>query len=523
MSHKVPHIKLEDEELEFARNHIRKFYASDFFPDVPEYEAIWAAWTSFKETLKAKSVSSLGQPPLIMAAPKSGGGYRLVHQLQPHDAIAYTALAYKIAAAVEKRRASVTEEIVCSYRIALAEDGQFFDGNHDGYSTFFRRSSELADRHAYVLAVDIAGFFNHIYIHRLQNSIEQCGDEYQDLSTAIEEFLLNLNQRQSVGIPIGPAASIIFSEAVLIDVDEFVRTNFEEVEYVRYVDDFRIFSDSRVTLDRAYHELTSYLYRAHRLTLATGKSRLWESTNFKAIVLDPPEEAERKALQAEFSSLMIEAGTPYDDHDDSDATIEWDDAPADLRIEAINRLFQTLLNRRPLDLGLARHILRRSRRYGIRSILPEVIDNAGFLLPVFRDVVLYWKAVLKPSVIRAILPKFESLISTSIVDIPFARYWLRWLFALKPDFSESKKIEQFVMGGPPDMRAQALYARTNRRESWVKKNKDDWANLGSWDRRALILAGEALSTKERNVWMDSIERAEIGLLDTIVAKYVRSK
>ena len=107
-----------------------------------------------------------------------------------------------------------------------------------------------------------------------------------------------------------------------------------------------------------------------------------------------------------------------------------------------------------------------------------------------------------------------------MADIPFARYWLRWLFASKAEFAQSKQIEQFVMGPPIDLRAQASYARTNKRESWVKKYKDEWADLGSWDRRALILAGEALSTIERNVWMDSIERAEIGLLDTIVAKYV---
>ena len=523
MSPKVPHVRLDEKELEFARNHIKRFYASDFFPDVPEFEAIWASWPSFKEALKARSVSSLGHPPLLMAAPKSGGGYRLIHQLQPYDALIYTALAHRIAAAVEERRPKVAEEIVCSYRIALTDDGQFFEGNHDGYSTFFRRSSELADENDNVLSVDIAGFFNHIYIHRLQNSIEQCGTEYRDLSIAIEEFLLNLNQRQSVGIPIGPAASIIFSEAVLIDVDEFVRTNFEGIEYVRYVDDFRIFSNSRALLDRVHHELTSYLYRAHRLTLATGKSRLWESNDFKESVLEPPEDAERKALQAEFSSLVLDAGTPYDDHDDTETNIEWDDAPADVRVDAIKRLFHTLLNRPTLDLGLARHILRRSRRYRMRNILPDVIDNATFLLPVFRDVGLYWKGVLSPSAIHEVIPKFESLITTPITNIPFARYWLRWLFASKAGFSESRKIEQFVMGTPIDLRAQALYARTNKRESWVKKNKDEWANLGSWDRRALILAGEALSTNERNVWMDSVQRARTGLLDEIVAKYVRSK
>jgi hypothetical protein len=523
MQNKVPHIRLEEEELDFARNHIRKFYASDFFPDVPEFEAIWASWPNFKESLQSRSVSGLGHPPLLMAAPKSGGGYRIVHQLQPYDAIAYTALAYRIANEIEKRRPATSEEIVCSYRVSLNPDGQFFEGNHDGYTTFYQKSSSLANEKQYVLAVDIAGFFNHIYIHRLQNSIEQCGAHYRDLSIAIEEFLLNLNQRQSVGIPIGPAASIIFSEAVLIDVDEFIQTNFEGIDYVRYVDDFRIFSDSRLVLDRVHHELTAYLYRAHRLTLATGKSKLWESVEFKEFVLEPPEDAERKALKIEFAGLLANVGDHYDTHAETEAAIEWEDAPSDVRLDALKKLFHTLVNQPTLDLGLARHTLRRSRRSRIRNILPDVIENAEFLLPVFRDVGLYLKSVLSEQAIASNITRFEALIETPIIRIPFARYWLRWLFALKPAFSVSTKIERFVMGQPIDLRSQALYARTNKRESWVKKSKDDWAHLGTWERRALILAGEVLSTKERNVWMDSIVQSRTGLLDQMVAQYVRSK
>jgi len=465
----------------------------------------------------------LGARATVNGCAQKRGGYRVVHQLQPYDAIIYTALAYKIADAMEKRRPATSDEIVCSYRVALSPDGQFFDGNHDGYTTFYQRSSSLTDEKKYVLAVDIAGFFNHIYVHRLQNSIEQCGVEYRDLSTAIEEFLLNLNQRQSVGIPIGPAASIIFSEAVLIDVDEFIRTNFEGIDYVRYVDDFRIFSDSRLILDRVHHELTAYLYRAHRLTLATGKSKLWESVQFKESVLEPPEDAERKALKTELSGLLADVRNPYDSHEQAEAEIEWEDVPPDVRLDALKKLFHTLVSRPTLDLGLARHILRRSRRSRIRNILPDVIENAAFLLPVFRDFGLYLHSVLSEGAIASNLAEFEALIDTSITKIPFARHWLRWLIASKPAFSASTKIERFVMEQPIDLRAQALYARTNKRESWVKKNKDDWAHLGSWERRALILAGEILSTKERNVWMDSIIQSRTSLLDQIIAQYVRFK
>lgn len=162
--------RLQPEELEFARRHIQNFYSSDFFPDVPEFDAVWAAWDEVRDYLENRSVENLGQPPLIMAAPKSGGGYRVVHQLHPLDALVYTALARKVAPELEERRSPAEEGIVCSYRINITPNGHFFSENRDGYSTFHENSSILADEKRYVLSLDIAGFYNHIYIHRVQSS-----------------------------------------------------------------------------------------------------------------------------------------------------------------------------------------------------------------------------------------------------------------------------------------------------------------------------------------------------------------
>ena len=219
---------------------------------------------------------------------------------------------------------------------------------------------------------------------------------------AIEEFLLNLNQRISVGIPIGPAASIIFAEAVLLDVDEFIRTQAKgTIQYVRYVDDFRLFSDSRCDLEEIQHELTSYLYRAHRLTLAAGKSRLIESDRFKDDLLQPPEEAEQRALEAKVAEFMegFDEGD-YGSWESEAEEVTWDSAPDEAKREAIKALFQEVLSAPTLDIGLARHILRRSRRARVRAILPDVLKNISFLAPVIRDVGLYLEKVLSAKAIE---------------------------------------------------------------------------------------------------------------------------
>ena len=515
--------KIEAADLEFARKHIKSFYASDFYPDVPEFEAVWASWADVLSLLTSTPVANFGDAPLQTAAPKSGGGYRVVHQLQPLDALLYTALAHRVAEAVERKRHPKEAGVVCSYRLSLS-DGGFFDENHDGYKTFHDRSSDLADQNSHVLSVDIASFYNHIYIHRLQNSLELCDPGLKQISRSIEEFLLNLNHRQSVGIPIGPAASIVFAEALLIDVDEFLTSECGNVEYVRYVDDFRFFSDSEADLVEVHHKLTSYLHKAHRLSLASGKSKLLEAEMFKDRVLAPPEDAEREALQEQADELLNDLGMAscggVATREASDVT--WDDASTAARVEALETLFRKVTKRPTLDIGLARHLLRRSRRARIREILPMVISNAGFLLPVFRDVGLYLRKVLSASAIESNLSAFETLTADQDLALPFATHWLRWLFASRPEFSKSLKVEGFVMGEPADVRARAEYARTNRRLSWVKNMKDDWRNLSPWDRRALILSGETLATAERNIWMDAINDKPPEPLDAFVARYVKS-
>src|SRR5262249_43699154 len=181
----------------------------------------------------------------------------------------YTALTYKVADAIESRRVEVDRSVACSYRIKTTPGGYFFH-NDKGYESFFNKCFELNNRYSYVLATDINNFYNSIYLHRLQNPIESCDPNLEEVSKAIEDFLLSLNNGPSIGIPVGPAPSIVMAEALMIDVDEFILD--KEIQYVRYVDDLRLFSNSLNELRMLLADLTHYLYNVHRLTLSSSKT-----------------------------------------------------------------------------------------------------------------------------------------------------------------------------------------------------------------------------------------------------------
>jgi hypothetical protein len=214
---------------------------------------------------------TLGTTPEDMACAKATGGYRLVHQLQPLDAITDTALIWTIAPYLEAKRIPETENVACSYRIDLDEKGRIFKANVGGYSNYRTCSKDLTDENDWVFTADIAGFYNHIYVHRVEGAVEHLDRSLKGVAEVLHEFLLNLNNRVSIGIPVGPAASIVVSELVLNEVDDFLRNHRTHATYTRYVDDFRFFSNSRSELEELWHDLSSFLYRAHRLTLANGK------------------------------------------------------------------------------------------------------------------------------------------------------------------------------------------------------------------------------------------------------------
>lgn len=50
---------LTDQALEFAREHIEKFYDSDFFSKPPEFGALWHQWDDVKKELMSKNVPKL--------------------------------------------------------------------------------------------------------------------------------------------------------------------------------------------------------------------------------------------------------------------------------------------------------------------------------------------------------------------------------------------------------------------------------------------------------------------------------
>ena len=511
--------KLTADALNFARAHIRQFYDSDFFPKPLEFDALWHSWDEVIDYLSANEIESLPvSGPRAYAALKPNGTFRIVHQLDPLNSLVYTAMAYMVASELEAIRFPVEDNVACSYRIIISHDkGEFFaDGK--GYEKYIERCAELSQTNAYVLTVDIADFYNQIYVHRLENVISQCAQVGSQLSKDLERFLLSLNGSVSKGIPVGPAASILMAEAIMVDVDQFLAGC--GVSHTRYVDDIRIFHNSSEELLQLLERLSLYLYDTHRLNVSSSKTKIIASADFVAEHLNNPDVVEKQQLH----ELLANVTSEHSAYGEMSYIAMEGDVTENLEMQRVvmNDLLEEILSRGVLDLGLARHLLRRCKKNRIRAIVPGLLENFDFFAPVIRDVVLYLDKVTNPRFIEENTTTFSTLIENSeTARLPFVRFWLERYFAENPKYLLDAGIRHYVLESG-DICNQATAALKSKNIPWVRQMRTRIDTLGPWEKRAVIIASQILAKQERLTWLGNLEQHAQSKIERWVIRWVRA-
>lgn len=493
--------------LRFALAHITNYYDTDFFPRTEEFLAIAHFWPEVEaHILKTSLDGILNAPPLVEPWPKVKGGYRIVHRLEPLDSLIYTAMAKTVSQKVEESR--VSPEIACSYR--FTNDCDSFFGGASGFEVYRARCEFLAKTHKFVLCIDIADFYNKLYLHRLQNALQLATDEPPSVSKRIEYFLTTLNTKASQGIPVGPAASIVMSEAALTDVDKFLYT--KGCEHVRYVDDFRIFGNSEEELEVLLQSLTSYLHDSHRLSLNSAKTRILESDQFIQEELNNQYQQEKLKILDE-----LEGMDPYSSGAQSAQINSIIQAEADmLLVEGLKKL----LGHEVLDLGLVRAIVRRAkanRAHGIASLL---IQNLKFLAPAINDIALYLDSISSDKFFQDHLNSLVELCDAPETSIRVVRMWLEWFFSRHLTLLNENKIRNVVFSSER-LRPQAQAAITLKSEAWIKERKTKLLHYAYWDRRSIILAATLLSKDEREKWLEPLVKgSSLDIMEKWMARWV---
>lgn len=520
---------LSDQGLEFARAHLTNFADSDFFPPLFEYEAIWSNWKRFKADVVRSNIAKLWLPsPLVLPAPKLTDTFRIVHQLDPLSAIAYTALAHDVALKVESKRIDPEFKIACSYRLNI--DGGAFFAKGTGYSDFLDSTKAGCESNDFLLTADVSDFYNQIYSHRVRNALASADASLEQLAKDVEHVIHALGAEASNGIPTGPNASIIFSEAIFIDIDQALLK--EGYSFCRYVDDIRIFGSSAAELRKASEFLGEYLFTHHRLHLSASKTKIWES---KAFLEREFFNHYAMAVQEAFNVLgsvayggvasVINWGDEDEDEEDGipfGILVAREDVdPAESISLIVERVQKTIADTGRCDLNLLKALLRKSRIFNDHGYLKIYNQYPEIFLPVFHEHCKTMRQLVEYGDSGEVIGLIRGIYESEYIGLKFIRYWADWLATQSGELLEGSGAHDRIRA-TGDMRHRANAAIISKDLAWVRAYRGQVDQLGEWDARAMVQASRILSRDEREPFLRNLKRKVTGrdIVTEILIEYV---
>ena len=231
------------------------------------------------------------------------GGYRTFHIEDPKPRL--------ISAAPYRDR--VVHHALCNVIVPPIERTLIADtyANRTGYGTHraLKRFIKFARSSRYVLQCDIRQYFpsiDHIHLKNILRRKVKCHDTLWLIDSIIDgsnlqggdvphfpgdDLLTPLERRK--GLPIGNLTSQFFANVYLSEFDHFVKEQLKAQKYLRYVDDFALFSDDYGFLADARHQMETYLATL-RLKMHLVKSQLFDigvGVNFVGFRLLPMNQA----------------------------------------------------------------------------------------------------------------------------------------------------------------------------------------------------------------------------------------
>ena len=176
--------------------------------------------------------------------------FRKIAIIRPEDLAIYQAISIMIAEPFERARSEFARGRIFSYRFKPSvKKGRLFSSKHNIRSFQAATTQKTAqDSINYVVKCDIANFYDRVNIHRIESTLLTTKGLHQKLAELINQILLHWARRDSYGLPVGSNASRVLAEVAMFNVDQSLR--YAKIDFIRFVDDFRIFTKQHQKLIR---------------------------------------------------------------------------------------------------------------------------------------------------------------------------------------------------------------------------------------------------------------------------------
>lgn len=141
-------------------------------------------------------------------------------------------------------------------------------GMHSGAKRvqYFMRLAKRNWNDVWILKADVRKYFDSVD-HKILYEIIQKKIKCKDTLWLIKQIIDSKDNSENKGIPVGNLTSQLFANIYLNELDQYIKRELKIKYYVRYMDDFIVFCDSKEKLKEILHKIKVFLKEKLKLEL----------------------------------------------------------------------------------------------------------------------------------------------------------------------------------------------------------------------------------------------------------------
>jgi len=488
------------EAIQRAILHLSQLGDTDIFPPLFEFKFYAQRADAVAKTLSEYNSGQYKSKSAVeILSPKTALAFRIAHQLYATDTLLYTAAVISIAPEIEALRLERTEGGFSYRYVPDMTKPQLFD-RESSYHDWLLHVQELCKHEnpfvnpTPVIETDISDFYPRIYFHRIEHVLDDAKAP-NSVRKIIEQIIKCTRANQSYGLPIGSAASRLLAEGVLNDTDRMLKGKAQA--FTRYVDDFRIFTDSDQSSHSLLCQLAEHLMLTEGLSLNASKTRLSDTKSVGKSIDD--------RLTDVFTSAELEQINQYI-RAEYEGEIEISESIEGIDSATLIAKLAEILKRNTIDYSAIKVILKALRASG--DIEPDVLirEFSRLLYFVPRDFCLLVGAVSqkKPEAGEFLADELlKIIVETPFKDMALSRIWLGHLFVSGGLPLNRARFDRLSPAGTViEARQRWLMLGLLADRATFRAQKTKLAEINDWEKPALLLAASCLAESEYEAWLN---------------------
>ncbi len=276
---------------------------------------------------------------VIADVPKGNGAIRPGAILSPEDRTVYAGIVGALLPTIYVGLKWEQGTVDFAYQLSEQFDRtKWFTNSYTGWTEF--RNAQLQrladDDITHVVVSDLTGFYENIDLTILMSNLRTLGCDH-DIVQLLQTCLYRWAPLPGRGIPQGYSASDILAKVYLNTIDRAMID--EGFDYIRYVDDMRVFCKGFADCKRALLFATQ-AFRRRGLNLQTSKTEMIVRDHAKVRIegIYPIIEAVQERYRKEISQI-VGSVDPYAPISKIEAQVNPDEAPIEVLKEVFNEYF----------------------------------------------------------------------------------------------------------------------------------------------------------------------------------------